>query len=410
MTTEVLVVGAGPAGSAAALVLAQSGVSVLVVDRAVLPRWKVCGGCLGPAAMALLDRLDLAEGVRKAGAVPLPEMELRAGSRRARLRLGGSVSLSRFAFDAFLAESVVDAGGEVRFGVRVEGMTPAGDGVELRLRENGEERRLRVGVVVDATGLGGLHLAGQRSTEEVAEGSRLGLGAVFPADAAHDCPGGELRMMVGRDGYVGMVRTEDGSLDVAAAVDRALVGRVGPARAVTEILTQVESRLPDAEPIFGWRGTPALTRRSVRAAEGPVFRVGDAAGYVEPFTGEGMGWAIAGGVTVAPYVRKALTGGVDHAASGWVGAHRRVVERRQRVCRLLAKGLRRPTVAAAVVRAVGFAPALARPLIEATGRVSGEALSSIPARAPFPLSTPESSSASPATAASTTASIPAPSS
>lgn len=368
-----VVVGAGPAGSSAALALARKGIKVLLVDRTVLPRWKVCGGCLGPATMTLLESLELAGDVRRAGAVELASMELRVGGRRARLDLPGTVSLSRHAFDALLADAVPAAGGDVRFGVRVERVSVVGDGaVELRVRVDGEEQRLRPRLVVDATGLGGLHFGG-RVPEEVAPASRLGLGAVFSPASHHGCPPGELRMTVGAEGYVGMVRTEDGSLDVAAAADRALVSRVGPARAVATILHSSGGSLPEDDPVFGWRGTPALTRRSVRAAEGPVFRVGDAAGYVEPFTGEGMGWAIAAGVSVAPYLEQALDGDVDRASRGWIAAHRRVVGRRQRLCRLLAVGLRRPGLTRAVVGLVGRLPVLARPFVAATGRVATEA-------------------------------------
>lgn len=370
MTHDVVVVGAGPAGSSTALTLARSGIDVLLVDRATLPRWKVCGGCLGPGALEILERMGLLGTIRRAGAAPIPHMELRTGRRSARLRLARSMSLSRYRLDALLADAVTDAGGTVRLGVRVERATLVEGGVEIRARAGGEERRLRTRLVVDATGLGGLNVIGGRRAEEVDEHSRVGLGAVFPSEAHHSCPPGELQMTVGRGGYVGVVRTEDGSLDVAAAVDRDLVGRLGPAGAVSALLASAGGRLPEGDPRFGWRGTPALTRRWGRAAEGAVFRVGDAVGYVEPFTGEGMGWAMAGGVALAPFVRQALVGQLDRAAGGWVGAHRRIIERRQRACRLLARGLRRPALVHAAVAVLGVAPGLARPVVGATGRVS----------------------------------------
>ncbi len=376
VTHEVVVVGAGPAGSSAALALARSGVDVVLMDRATLPRWKVCGGCLGPAALDLLRSMRLDGDLRAAGAAPIPFMELRVGDSRARLGLPGSMSLSRFRLDALLADAVADAGARMRFGVRVEGLKPSGDGVELRVREAGVNDVLQARVVVDATGLGGLHLAAQRTREEVAPGSRVGLGAVFSPVCEHDCPAGELRMTVGRYGYVGMVRTEDGALDVASAVDRDLVARLGPAGAIGALLASGGDRLPDGDPVFGWRGTPPLTRRVSRAGEGAVFRVGDAAGYVEPFTGEGIGWAMAGGVAVAPFVREVLATGSarvgerDRGARRWSMAYRRVVERRQRVCRFLSWGLRRPALVRAAVGILGVAPTLARPLIEAAGRPS----------------------------------------
>ena len=99
-----------------------------------------------------------------------------------------------------------------------------------------------------------------------------------------------------------------------------------------------------------------------------VFRVGDSAGYVEPFTGEGMGWAISSGLGVARHVADALDGRLEAAARGWSHDHERIVARRQRTCRLLASGLRRPRLVRAVVGLLGTAPIIAEPLVSLTSR------------------------------------------
>src|SRR5436189_1708530 len=75
MHPEVLVVGAGPAGSVAALVLARAGVRVRLVDRAQFPRDKLCGDTLNPGSLSILERLGIARGVRDR-ALPIAGMDI----------------------------------------------------------------------------------------------------------------------------------------------------------------------------------------------------------------------------------------------------------------------------------------------------------------------------------------------
>lgn len=394
---DVVVVGAGPAGSVAAACLARTGVSVLLVDRVRLPRWKVCGACIGPAALGLLESLGLGGSLGARGAVPLDRMELRVSTRRARIRLRGNVALSRTALDELLAEAAVRAGVSVRYDVRVEAVS-TGDrrdpsdrghrrdgegrgrgrrrshrGVDLHVRSRGESGVIRAHAVIDATGLGaglGTGRAGSARHDDalVARRSRIGVGAVFGA-TGDDVPPGELRMAVGRSGYVGLVRVEGGLVNVAAAVDRDALSSYGPAGAVASILESAGIAPPRGETVEGWRGTPALTRRPCRVAHDRVFRVGDAAGYAEPFTGEGIGWAISSAVAVVPFVRDAVARRDPGLADGWVRTYRRRIARRRRLCRLLARGLRRPRLVRAVVGILAVAPRLAEPFVRATGRV-----------------------------------------
>ncbi len=78
---DVVIIGAGPTGSLAARLLAQSGANVLLVDRLSFPRWKVCGCCLNGRAVSVLEQAGVLEDVRGAGAVSLTAFELRAGRR-----------------------------------------------------------------------------------------------------------------------------------------------------------------------------------------------------------------------------------------------------------------------------------------------------------------------------------------
>jgi flavin-dependent dehydrogenase len=110
-------------------------------------------------------------------------------------------------------------------------------------------------------------------------------------------------------------------------------------------------------------GTIPLTRRLSRPAARGVFVLGDAAGYVEPFTGEGMAWAFAGAEAVVPFVKRAVRShghGLDH---DWIRAYARGIGRDQRWCRLVARLLRVPAIVTPIVTLLQRKPGLAGPVL-----------------------------------------------
>jgi flavin-dependent dehydrogenase len=112
-----------------------------------------------------------------------------------------------------------------------------------------------------------------------------------------------------------------------------------------------------------WRGTPALTRRPRRRAAERVFALGDAAGYVEPFTGEGMAWALSAAVALAPLVARAAERWESRYVRVWPRAFQCLVVRSQVACRAAAFVLRRPLLARVLVGILSRAPFLARPVL-----------------------------------------------
>lgn len=363
MTHDVLVIGAGPAGAVTARELAGRGCSVLLVDKAKFPRPKVCGCCLNGAAVAALARLGLAHVV--ADGVPLRDVRVAAGRRSARVTLPGGVALSREAFDAALVREAVTAGVEFRDGVRassVAGLTEAG-ATRLAQLPGSMTPATEAKVTIIASGLVG--------TDAPAEpGSRVGAGTSVPASAVLNffAPG-TIFMATARGGYVGLVRVEDGRLDVAAAFDAPfLKAHGGPGPAAEAVLhTTGWPRIAGLAEL-PWKGTPALTRRAKALAGERWFAVGDAAGYVEPFTGEGMAWAVASAAAVAPIAARAVQRWDDSLVHEWEAAHRRAVGNRQRACRVVSRVLRSPALTALAVRALALFPALSRPVVASLNR------------------------------------------
>jgi len=182
------------------------------------------------------------------------------------------------------------------------------------------------------------------------------------ADAAPDFyQNGAIYMAYGRSGYAGLVRQEDGRLNIAAAFNvRQLRSAHNPGAAAAELLREVGWPAVPNLADLPWRGTPPLTRRAVKPASERVLAIGDAAGYVEPFTGEGMGWAMASGAAVVPLAAQDWQAA---RADQWTALYRRNAGRRERLCRAVAWVSRHPAIARAVVGIMSYLPWLAMPLV-----------------------------------------------
>lgn len=169
-------------------------------------------------------------------------------------------------------------------------------------------------------------------------------------------------MAVDRTGYVGAVRLENGRLGAAAALAPAAVREHGLARAANRIL---ECRgLPPIHCLDAkWKGTGALTRQAPRVALERVFTIGDAAGYVEPFTGEGISWALETADGVRDIALEAIREWRPELELDWARTYRRRIVQRQRWCRSMAWSLRRPAMMRIAARLVRRSPRIASPLL-----------------------------------------------
>lgn len=361
-TVDAIVIGAGPAGSVAAALLAERGMRTILCERDRFPREKACGCCLGPRGVAVLEECGLAAALDGAGA--LRSVSLGSRGEWVSLPFRGSRVIGRAALDARLADAAGTRGCDVRMGVRAS-LAHAGDAasparVELRTGGSDAHEAVSAGVVICADGLGGRSLASLERDFgwEVARESRFGAAALLAPDAL-DIQDGTLWMMAHAHGYAGAVRLPCGRIDLAAALDPTAVRSAGgPEPMVRAIVESCGRRLGDCASA-PWRGTPTLTRRRARAGLGRIMCIGDAAGYVEPFTGEGMSWAVEGG-------RRAAAAAASVAASGdarpWSAGLSTALAQHQRRCRAISAMLRFPRLSMTAVRAASRVPALSRRL------------------------------------------------
>ncbi len=362
---DAVVVGAGPAGALAARELARLGHAVLLVDREDFPRWKVCGCCLNGRALHVLAGAGLADLPGRCGAVPLREVRLACRGCRALLPLPGGVALSRPRLDAALVEAAVRAGAAFlpRTWARLGDAGP--DVQQVFLHQPGRPcRPAAARLVLSAEGLCGTLLCRAPGFRlHTARAARIGAGAVLDGAPKFYEPQ-VIFMAAGRSGYLGLVKLEDGRLEAAAALDPVWVRMVGgPGAAAAGLLDQVGWPPVPGLAAASWRGTPRLTRRVRPLAAHRLLVLGDAAGYVEPFTGEGIAWALAAAAALAPLASRALRDAAADLAVSWPRAYRRAVGRRQAVCRWAARVLRRPLLTGAAIRLLALLPGLAAPVI-----------------------------------------------
>jgi len=357
---DIAVIGAGPAGSCAAIAAARRGARVVLLDRSTMPRAKVCGCCLAASGVAALEAAGAGEVL--AGAVPLRAIRVARGGRAMTLRREAGVAIAREDLDARLVDVARRAGVDVRLATSAR---VASDRT-LQLTASDATSSLRADTVIVADGLQGGALDDVPGFGwRVAARSMMGFGAVLPAHAL-DCPAGAIHMHVGRDGYIGIVRLPSGALDVAAAVAPEALRRAGSVAACARMLLADVAHDAEAVERARWRGTPQLTRTRARVAAPGILVVGDAAGYIEPFTGEGMSWAIATGLAAGELAARDAC-----AHEHWPARCAALVARPKWRCRAIALLLRSPALVGA---AIAIGARVPQPFERLAARLEGAVL------------------------------------
>ncbi|MFH1764227.1 MAG: NAD(P)/FAD-dependent oxidoreductase [Gemmatimonadota bacterium] len=419
---DVVIAGAGPAGSVLALLLAREGLEVRLLDRKTFPRGKACGEVLNPAGVSALYELGLGEAVLSAGPARLvgwdmsiPEGARMAGSFSTTAPLGSlpaqmglpdrmglpaqdassAWGISRSVLDTVLMETARDSGVQVREGVQVVGVESAGKGGRLpqvTLRGDGGGQELLEGrVVVGADGLGSrvsrslgwarpvrgpakasfsFRLEGRRSNQERGVLFLGGLRTLGLAPVTADGRRWNATLVLAGD----LLKQESDRGRLTSAPEEILwetLERAG-----------VDWTVPPTIVDGPWK-SGSFHRPTRRVAGGGVLLVGDAAGYYDPLTGQGISRAIRGAqVAAAPILaelargtsRKAGRGDPDRGAQGEFRGYPRAAHRlmapSRRVQKLIEAVLTRPGLRGRMVGWMAGRPGAADALIRVTGDVS----------------------------------------
>lgn len=353
---DVVVIGAGPAGSLSALLAARAELSVLLVEKKPFPRDKVCGCCLSQHAFSALQTAGLSHVLEDSKAPTLRRLLVSSGNRELSLKIPPGRSISRASLDNSLLSAATAAGATFLPDTRATIIASSNDTVDVQL-EPGDV--VRGSIVVAADGLGGTSLSSFTELHpRVSPNSRVGTSTISSA-ADEFYSDGTIYMGYNGGGYLGLVRLEDGRLDIAAAFDVDILRKAGSARAAAgQLLRSCGWPVPAGFDELTWSGTVALTRRRPRVAAKRIFVVGDSASYVEPFTGEGIGWALNSALLSAPMVAGAAKRWDDDFAWRWEHTYRRTIMKQQQATRMVSTLLKHPTMANSTAELLLAVPAL----------------------------------------------------
>jgi flavin-dependent dehydrogenase len=374
VTADVIVVGAGPAGAATAILLAERGLHALVLDRATFPRPKICGEYLSPEAARVLDRLGVLKALDAAGAAPLYGMRITApdgtiltgrygavGSWRP--YRGHAMAVSREVLDATLVDRLRALPVDFRERVRVTDVLWTGDRVGGVVAVDAANRRaeFRAPLVIAADGRSSI-VAERLGCRRPHRLRRMAL-VTYVTDLADCREYGEIFVDPPDYAIINPLAPDRANLSVVVPLahaapwsdrlDTFLAARVRQ-------IPRLARRLAGAHRAAPVRAMGPLAYRVSPPRVGGVLFVGDAAGFYDPLTGEGVFTALRAAELAATTAAEAFERRDWSAAAlaGYERARVRAFRDKERFVRALGFVVRHRRLANLAARALERRPRL----------------------------------------------------
>lgn len=391
MIYDAAVIGAGPAGATAALMLARAGWSVALVEKAPFPRGKVCGEFISATSLPLLFELGVGAEYLEMAGPPVLDAGLFAGTTvlRAPLPVPAGAhfcgrALNRETFDLMMLRAAARAGADIRQPWTVRGVGRSPEGFRtLTLENKGAVIGLHARIVIAAHGSWEPGcLPTQAKNAQPRPSDLLAFKARFTGAAL---PAGLMPLLVFPGGYGGLVASDGGHTTLSCCIrrDRLRVARqTAPAQSAAEAVLAhvrahcagVERALVAATPAGRWLAAgPIRPGMRPRWRDG-IFAVGNAAGEAHPLVAEGISMAIQSAWLlsrrlVAARAARAPACEIEALARAYAGEWRRNFGGRIYASRIFAQLAVNPVATAAARALLERMPAL----LTAGARVAGKA-------------------------------------
>jgi menaquinone-9 beta-reductase len=372
MQADLVVIGAGLAGSCLAAAVAQRGWRVVLLERQRGPRHKVCGAFLSPEAQASLHALDLHATVAALAPAEIRRAAIisRQGQRLDMALPGVAWGVSRFRLDAALAHAAAQAGATVREGMTGMALTQREDGYEVEVRDGTAERTsISARTVVVACGR---HVVPGLRPPQVAAPRQMYVGVKCHYTGLQLPP--EVRLYLFEGGYVGLSPIEDGQANLCLLANEEAFARVG--RRVPAMLDAVAHTIPAlARDLAGGQrlddsmvAVGAVDTMRPTVLWDQCARIGDAATMIPPLSGDGQAMAIHAAEICAPLVDDVLAGRRSLAAwqTIYTAAWHAAYDQPLRTARWLQALLDQPQISAGLIGLGTLLPSLAQRLVLAT--------------------------------------------
>jgi geranylgeranyl reductase family protein len=344
---DVAIVGGGPAGSGCAAFCALAGLRTVVLEREKFPREKVCGDCLNPSCWAVLQRLRIADRVRQLPHAILSTVEFIAiGGRKVIVDLAsseeGEISIKRSLFDTLVMSRAREIGAQIHEETTVTALTAAANGSDWKI-ETAQGQTFAARALVGADGRNSTvarlcNLLPRPARERVA------LQAYIPLPGGF---GNRIVLQFLPVGYSGQAPVNHDELNLC------LVSK--PSK--TSTLRRWAEQRFRLQQDHRWHTITPLARVALSPAHGKLFMVGDAARVVEPFTGEGIYYALRSGELAAEAIVKSMRGNCDiDPTNEYTKAHAEMYRGRLWVNRLARAAVLSPRIASSLIQAARVQP------------------------------------------------------